>query len=142
VRVFPLAAQAEAGRSLRGKVALLVGPAGESGCSLATGLAALGADIVLLCIDGAQERAAEIKRRVEATGRRCLLLTETLMSERRLRLFIEEIVATFGRLDIYISYARPVMAPAHPGQPLAAVGQATLPYWPLMKSALNTMVGG
>jgi NAD(P)-dependent dehydrogenase (short-subunit alcohol dehydrogenase family) len=123
--------------TLRDKVALLVGTADADGRALATALAELGVDIVLLYMDGAHEAAAEIKRQVEAAGRRCLMLAGRLLTEQRLRRFVEEIGDTFGRLDIFISYAAPPAPIAGDNDPGRS---AILPYFQIMKVALSQMV--
>lgn len=91
---------------LQGKVALIIGDDVEFARSLAIGLAEKGVDIVLV---GPSESVIPVKEGVEQFGRRLLWIPPDK------RLFaaniIQQIMETFGRLDIFVDYSTPTVKP-------------------------------
>jgi len=84
---------------LENKVALITG--GDSGIGRAVSIhfAREGADIAIVYLDE-QEDAAETKRLVEPTGRKCLLLPGDVKVEAFCKDAVEQTVKTFGKLNI------------------------------------------
>lgn len=94
----------KAAGKLTGKVVLVTG--GDSGIGRATaiGCAKEGADVALVYLEE-HEDAAETRRAVEATGRRCLGMAGDLGDEAFCRAVIDRIIGEFGRLDVLINNA-------------------------------------
>jgi len=90
---------------LQGKVSLIVGGDSESGRSLVMALAEKGSNIVVVCLDGLQETTLRLKQQVEAINQHCLLITGDPTSRGFARRVMEQILATFGRLDVFIDYS-------------------------------------
>lgn len=90
---------------LDGKVALITG--GDSGIGRAVAFlyAREGADIAINYLPREQKDANEVKRSVEALGRRCLLLPADLSRAEACRELVARTVAEFGQLDILVSNA-------------------------------------
>jgi NAD(P)-dependent dehydrogenase (short-subunit alcohol dehydrogenase family) len=101
------------GGKLQGKAALISG--GDSGIGRATAIfyAKEGADVAII-YRGEHEDAEETKRRVEAEGRRCLLLAGDVGDEAFCREAVEKAAREFGKLDILVNNA----AEQHPQKDL------------------------
>ena len=90
--------------SLSGKVALVTGASSGIGRACAVQLAAAGADIALNYLtmpEGAETAAGEI----EKLGRRALLYRLDITDQAGVERMVADVVAKFGRLDIFISSA-------------------------------------
>lgn len=90
---------------LRGKVALVIGGEGENGHSLITALAQKGADIVLVFADKLPPETLELKEQIENLGQRCLVIAGDPSSKGFAERAIQQIITTFGRLDVFIDYS-------------------------------------
>jgi NAD(P)-dependent dehydrogenase (short-subunit alcohol dehydrogenase family) len=90
---------------LEGKVALITG--GDSGIGRAVAFlyAREGADIAINYLPEEQSDADEVKRSVEALGRRCLMLPGDLTRPNLCAQIVEKTVKEFGQLDILVSNA-------------------------------------
>jgi NAD(P)-dependent dehydrogenase (short-subunit alcohol dehydrogenase family) len=90
---------------LEGKVALITG--GDSGIGRAVAFlyAREGADVAINYLPREQPDALEVKRAVEALGRRCLLLPADISRAAACRKIVHRTVQEFGRLDILVSNA-------------------------------------
>jgi NAD(P)-dependent dehydrogenase (short-subunit alcohol dehydrogenase family) len=99
------AARYRAAGKLEGKVALITG--GDSGIGRAVAFlyAREGADVAINYLPEEESDAAEVKRSVEALGRRCLTLPLDLTRPNACSQIVEKIVQEFGRLDILVSNA-------------------------------------
>ena len=99
------AARYRAAGKLDGKVALITG--GDSGIGRAVAFlyAREGADVAINYLPEEEADAAEVKRSVEAVGRRCLMLPADLMRPNTCSQIVERTVKEFGRLDILVSNA-------------------------------------
>ncbi len=89
---------------LDGRAAIVSGGDSGIGRAVAIGFAKEGADVAVVYLDE-HEDAAETRRHVEATGRRCLLLAGDLGDEEFCRRAVAETVAAFGRLDVVVNNA-------------------------------------
>ncbi|GIO34496.1 MULTISPECIES: SDR family oxidoreductase [Paenibacillus] len=87
---------------LANKIAVVTG--GDSGIGRAVSIAFAkeGADVAVVYFDEHQD-AAETKKRIESTGRRCLLISADLKEEEACRYAIAKAVETFGRIDVLVN---------------------------------------
>jgi NAD(P)-dependent dehydrogenase (short-subunit alcohol dehydrogenase family) len=99
------ASRYRAAGKLEGKVALITG--GDSGIGRAVAFlyAREGADVAINFLPEEESDAAEVRRSVEALGRRCLLLPGDLAKTPTAAQLVEKTVSEFGRLDILVSNA-------------------------------------
>ena len=90
---------------LDGKVALITG--GDSGIGRAVAFlyAREGADVAINYLPEEESDAQDVKRSVEALGRRCLTLPGDLTRPNVCVQLVEKTVKEFGRLDILVSNA-------------------------------------
>src|SRR5512145_680461 len=90
---------------LEGKVALITG--GDSGIGRAVAFlyAREGADIAINYLPAEESDAADVRRSVEALGRRCLTLPADLTRPSTCGQIVEKTVKEFGRVDILVSNA-------------------------------------
>jgi NAD(P)-dependent dehydrogenase (short-subunit alcohol dehydrogenase family) len=90
---------------LEGKVALITG--GDSGIGRAVAFlyAREGADVAINYLPSEQKDAEEVKRSIEAVGRRCLLLPADISRASACRQLVARTLAEFGQLDILVSNA-------------------------------------
>ncbi len=90
---------------LEGKVALITG--GDSGIGRAVAFlyAREGADVAINFLPQEKTDADEVRRSVEAVGRRCLLLPGDLTRTNVCEQLVARTVKEFGRLDILVSNA-------------------------------------
>lgn len=101
-------------KQLSNKVILIAGLASERSCHLAVVLAEMGSDIAIVCSRDAYQAATWVAEQVEALGQRCL----TIMSNSSGYLaqeVIQQVIAIFGHLDVFISYP---LQPEVSGPPL------------------------
>lgn len=129
------------------KVALIVGGAGEFGGPLAVAFAERGMDVAIIFFRRRVQQAEAIRMRVERLGRRCLLIQDNERDRQKSRAFarraVERVVQELGRLDVFISLARPSAEPdpLQKGAPGAAAQLSGLiPNVAVMKAALDRMV--
>src|SRR4051812_30198801 len=94
-----------AAAKLEDKVALITG--GDSGIGRAVAFlyAREGADVAINYLPAEEADAAEVKRSIEALGRRCLTLPADLTRNNACAQIVEKTVKEFGRLDILVSNA-------------------------------------
>ncbi|HZD09883.1 MAG TPA: hypothetical protein VE553_00965 [Candidatus Binatia bacterium] len=133
---------------LENKVALIVGGASDAGGDLALSFAERGMDVAIIFYEGRQQRASAIKERIEELGRRCLLIhgeeSNNLGHEPFARWAVDTILATLGRLDVYINVSERqfAFAPAvADGRNHGALQSSLFPHLPILKAALNKIVG-
>jgi NAD(P)-dependent dehydrogenase (short-subunit alcohol dehydrogenase family) len=90
---------------LEGKVALITG--GDSGIGRAVAFlyAREGADVAISFLPAERRDAEEVKRSVEALGRRCLLLPGDLAKPKTCTAVVRKTLQEFGQLDILVSNA-------------------------------------
>ena len=86
---------------LTGKVALVTGANTGIGQAIAVALAAAGADVAL----AGRSRADETAARVEAEGRRAILIEADLGSTAPVQRVVDETLGAFGRVDILVNNA-------------------------------------
>ena len=86
---------------LDGKVALVTGASKGLGQAMAIGLAEAGADVALV----ARGSMAESKAKIEALGRKAIIITADLSSQDCIPEIIERTVNELGRLDILVNNA-------------------------------------
>jgi NAD(P)-dependent dehydrogenase (short-subunit alcohol dehydrogenase family) len=90
---------------LEGKVALITGGDSGIGRAVAFLFAREGADVAINYLPEEESDAREVKRSVEALGRRCLTLPGDLTRAALCHQLVEKTVAEFGRLDILVPNA-------------------------------------
>jgi NAD(P)-dependent dehydrogenase (short-subunit alcohol dehydrogenase family) len=88
---------------LRGKTAVVIGGTSGIGLTMATGLAEAGADVIATSRREEQVNAAA--DRIEALGRKTLRITTDVACRTSLEKLCEDVLATFGRVDILINCA-------------------------------------
>lgn len=93
------------GKTLLGKVTLVLSPDNESGHFLIRNLAAKGSDIVFVCLNGITQAALRLQAEVEALGQRCLVVVGDLTSWRFSHQLINQISEVFGHLDAFIDFS-------------------------------------
>jgi len=104
------------GQKLTGKTALITGGDSGIGRGVAILYAMEGADVAICYLDE-HDDAAETKRQVEATGRRCLLFAGDIGDESFCREVVASTVQEFGRLDILVNNA----AEQHPKESIEEI---------------------
>ena len=99
------ASRYRAAGKLDGKVALITG--GDSGIGRAVAFlyAREGADVAINYLPEEEKDAVEVRRSIEAVGRRCLCLPADLTRGNACAQMVERTVKEFGRLDILVSNA-------------------------------------
>ncbi len=88
---------------LSGKTALITGGDSGMGAAAAIAFAKEGADVAIAYLDE-HEDADRTKRRIEAIGKRCLLLPGDLRDKEQCIKIVEETVEVFGKLDILCNH--------------------------------------
>ena len=140
----PPAKPAKTGQPLSpDRVALLIGQATTLGHSLAAALSQQGIDIVLVYTgDGEaadESLISQTRQQVESYGRRCLIFWGQPADSTFSQGVMATALATFGRLDIVISYSVPLpsLSPATGGE---TGQQGVVPNLPLLRLALGQIV--
>jgi sporulation protein YlmC with PRC-barrel domain len=123
--------------NLAGKVALLIGAAGEESPALALALAQEGADIALVFAAPSAERAAAVQRLVEDSGRQCLIIRQDGDDRAFAARAMADIINRFGRLDLFIDSA--TVRLGQDGQDAPAGSPAQTPLFPHFQLVLASM---
>jgi NAD(P)-dependent dehydrogenase (short-subunit alcohol dehydrogenase family) len=99
------ASRYRAAGKLEGKVALITG--GDSGIGRAVAFlyAREGADVAINYLPAEEKDAVEVRRSIEALGRRCLTLPGDLTRPNTCAQIVARTIKEFGRLDILVSNA-------------------------------------
>jgi NAD(P)-dependent dehydrogenase (short-subunit alcohol dehydrogenase family) len=119
-----------------GKVVLLTGKQPVENASLALRFAQLGTDVAIVYRadlgdkTAVAQQTADIKAAIKATGRRCLFLPVSVPADQSPAQLVQQIIATFGRLDFFIS--RPTFAQTESGR--------LLPQIQLAKAAMQAIL--
>jgi NAD(P)-dependent dehydrogenase (short-subunit alcohol dehydrogenase family) len=106
---------------LKDKVALITGGDSGIGRAVAVAFAKEGADVAIAYLDE-HEDAAETRKLVEETGRKCLLMPVDLGSEQACESVVANTVTKLARLDILVNNA----AEQHPRESLADISREQL----------------
>lgn len=88
---------------LQDNVVLVTGAAGGLGAAISAGVAAQGADVVLVDVDEAG--LAHVAESVEATGRRAMSVTADASSRAAVEAIVREGAEKFGGIDVLINLA-------------------------------------
>ena len=94
----------KAAGKLEGKAAVVTGGDSGIGRAVAIGFAKEGADVAVLYLEE-REDAAEVKRLVEAEGRRCLTIAGDIGDEAFCKRAAAQIVEQFGQIDVLVNNA-------------------------------------
>jgi len=105
----------KAGR-LEGKIALITGGDSGIGRAVAVAFAQEGADVAIVYLNEHAD-ATEAQGMVEATGRRCVLISGDVGEEAFCQRAVDQTVKEFGKLDILVNNA----AEQHPQEELEAI---------------------
>jgi gluconate 5-dehydrogenase len=89
--------------SLKNKTVLITGGSKGLGLAMAKGLAAHGADVIVVARD--ETALAEVKNQIEALGRRCLVFPFDLHETSKIEIFWSEVVRQAGPVDILVNCA-------------------------------------
>ncbi len=84
------------------KVSIVVGGTGGIGSHIVLKLADAGSDIVLV-YRSAEEKAAELKRKIEAAGRECMLVRADVSNHGEVQSFVSKVIERFGRIDALVN---------------------------------------
>ncbi|KAI8819481.1 short-chain dehydrogenase/reductase SDR [Fimicolochytrium jonesii] len=90
---------------LEGKVALITGGDSGIGRSAAIMFAKEGANVAIAYTPQEEQDAQEVKQRIEAEGRQCLLLPTDISIEQNCSDIVSRTVSTLGHLDILVNNA-------------------------------------
>ncbi|MEP6893768.1 MAG: SDR family oxidoreductase, partial [Gaiellaceae bacterium] len=97
---------------LTDRVAVVTGAGGGLGTAICAGLAAHGADVALLDVNG--EALRESAAGVERAGRRAVAFETDVSAEDAVEGAFDEIDRTFGKVDILVNLAFvPIFGPPH-----------------------------
>jgi gluconate 5-dehydrogenase len=88
---------------LEGRIAVVTGASSGLGADAAVAYAAYGADVALLA--RRFEKLQETAKKVEALGKRALPIVCDVGDEENVKAAIEEVIATFGKIDILLNNA-------------------------------------
>jgi NAD(P)-dependent dehydrogenase (short-subunit alcohol dehydrogenase family) len=88
---------------LDGKVVIVTGASSGLGVAFAEGLAEAGADIAICARRAA--KLEETRKRVEATGRRCVAITADVAKPEDCQRVVDETVGQLGKVDVLINNA-------------------------------------
>lgn len=134
-------------RSEDHEVGLIVGGVGEVAEPLAMAFAERGMNVAIIFWQQRATLASSIKRRVEQTGRRCLLIPGPARDRETpyafARTSIETILQEFGRLDVFISLSgQPSTKDQgnHSAQDASTLFSAIIPNVPVMKAAMEQII--
>lgn len=92
------------GEKLLDRVAVITGGDSGIGRAAAYALAKEGADIAVVYLNEHQD-AAETKERIIQLGRKCITIAADIGSEENCRSVIQQVISSFGRLDILVNNA-------------------------------------
>ena len=127
--------------NMEDKVTLIVGGASRSGQLLEAALAQKGSDIIIVTSHDKHELTEEIEERVEASGRRCLIIEKDPINGQAIEEIMQKITDSFGRLDVYIDYT--AQSSSSDGSTGGKLSESTiLPGLAIMKAALNYIAEG
>ena len=106
---------------LQGKVALITGGDSGIGRAVAVAFAKEGADVAVVYLNE-HEDAAETRRMVEQTGRKCLLIAGDIGDESFCQEAVRQAVSQLGHLEILVNNA----AEQHPQKSIADISREQL----------------
>jgi len=106
---------------LQDKVALITGGDSGIGRAVAVAFAKEGADVAIIYLNEHQD-AAETKQQVEQAGQTCLTIAGDIGEEQFCRDAVEQVVQTFGQLDILVNNA----AEQHPQESIEQISAEQL----------------
>jgi 3-oxoacyl-[acyl-carrier protein] reductase len=90
--------------SLVDRVAVVTGAASGIGAGIATAFAEEGADVVLVDV-APEDRADDVRRRIERCGRRAVYRRCDAADEAQVRAMAEDVLADPGRVDVLVNCA-------------------------------------
>jgi 3-oxoacyl-[acyl-carrier protein] reductase len=91
-------------KKLEGKIALVTGGSRGIGAAIAKRLAADGADVAITYTKGG-DAAASVVKEIERTGRKAIAIQADAADASAVQAAVEEVFATFGRLDVLVNNA-------------------------------------
>lgn len=92
------------GTKLMNKSVIITGGDSGMGRAAAYALAKEGADIAIVYLNEHQD-AAETKARINQLGRKCISIAADISSEENCRYIVQQVIRSFGKLDILINNA-------------------------------------
>jgi NAD(P)-dependent dehydrogenase (short-subunit alcohol dehydrogenase family) len=106
---------------LRNKVAIITGGDSGIGRAVAIAFAKEGADVAILYLEENKD-AAETRRRVEETGRKCIAIAGDVGQEEFCQKAVEQAITGLGKIDILVNNA----AEQHPQESIEKITQKQL----------------
>jgi NAD(P)-dependent dehydrogenase (short-subunit alcohol dehydrogenase family) len=106
---------------LRNKVAIITGGDSGIGRAVAIAFAKEGADVAILYLEENKD-AAETRRRVEKTGRKCIAVAGDVGQEEFCQKAVEQAINGLGKIDILVNNA----AEQHPQESIEKITQKQL----------------
>ena len=106
---------------LRNKVAIITGGDSGIGRTVAIAFAKEGADVAILYLEENKD-AAETRRRVEETGRKCIAIAGDVGQEEFCQKAVEQAITGLGKIDILVNNA----AEQHPQESIEKITQKQL----------------
>ncbi len=106
---------------LKGRIALITGGDSGIGRAAAIAFAKEGANLVIVYYDE-HDDARDTQRRIEATGRECVLLAGDVADPAFCRKAIDTAISSFGKLDVLVNNA----AQQYPQQSITDISDAQL----------------
>ncbi len=99
--------------NLKGRVVVMTGACGVLGAAIVKYFASQGCKVVLLDLERAAEKGRQLADEIKAEGGEAIFLATNVLDEKALEANLEEILKTYGTIDILLNAAGGNMGPAN-----------------------------
>jgi len=124
-------------RLLQDRVALIVGGGADGSKELALELADLGSDIAIVYLRSLPADALELKMRLEARGRKCLLITPGDLGDDQLDGAVDLVRQELGSIDLFIDFYAEKDGPAALNSERPLVASDLFPHYGLLEQIMS-----